>query len=327
MCPLCDCIPSGIEKRIGERPYKLLWEHIAEHLKSLAFLSLTYVGNDLENRASITDSSKTSDKDDPRISRDSLGNRDLENFDDIPSTTVYSKGAQVEGEDFYEEASLSESENWDFLSVKSLPTDYKYLKKHLTRSQVSLESDIDSYSKHCRDTLSLAANTLEQELPHGDYRGEYNRGLNLFDAPDIDDGLFIGRDTELEQMKTVLLPNPTSPTRKALALGGMGGIGKTQLAGKEKALGPDHTSTLDTVHNLGLLYRDQGKLAEATLHEDHMAENRRIVGTSGTEEKLDHRELLLDPHVRFDSKQLKGYRIRSDAKKFFEIGRVCETCL
>ena len=35
------------------------------------------------------------------------------------------------------------------------------------------------------------------------------------------------------------------------------------LAGWEKALGPDHTSTLSTVNNLGLLYRDQGKLAEA----------------------------------------------------------------
>jgi Tetratricopeptide repeat len=35
------------------------------------------------------------------------------------------------------------------------------------------------------------------------------------------------------------------------------------LAGKEKALGPDHTLTLSTVGNLGLLYRDQGKLAEA----------------------------------------------------------------
>jgi Tfp pilus assembly protein PilF len=35
------------------------------------------------------------------------------------------------------------------------------------------------------------------------------------------------------------------------------------LAGREKTLGPDHTSTLNTVHNLGALYRDQGKLAEA----------------------------------------------------------------
>ncbi|KAJ6016957.1 hypothetical protein N7451_000336 [Penicillium sp. IBT 35674x] len=35
------------------------------------------------------------------------------------------------------------------------------------------------------------------------------------------------------------------------------------LAGKEKALGPNHTSTLDTVNNLGNVYSDQGKLKEA----------------------------------------------------------------
>jgi hypothetical protein len=31
----------------------------------------------------------------------------------------------------------------------------------------------------------------------------------------------------------------------------------------EKAWGPDHTSILDIVNNLGLLYADQGKLDEA----------------------------------------------------------------
>jgi Tfp pilus assembly protein PilF len=35
------------------------------------------------------------------------------------------------------------------------------------------------------------------------------------------------------------------------------------LHGCEKAWGPEHTSTLDTVNNLGLLYTDQGKIAEA----------------------------------------------------------------
>lgn len=35
------------------------------------------------------------------------------------------------------------------------------------------------------------------------------------------------------------------------------------LAGYEKALGPDHTSTLITVNNLGLLYVDQRKLDKA----------------------------------------------------------------
>ena len=35
------------------------------------------------------------------------------------------------------------------------------------------------------------------------------------------------------------------------------------LDGKEKAWGPDHTSTLDTVNNLGNLYADQGRLQDA----------------------------------------------------------------
>jgi hypothetical protein len=35
------------------------------------------------------------------------------------------------------------------------------------------------------------------------------------------------------------------------------------LQGKEKALGPDYTLILLTVHSLGLLYANQGKLAEA----------------------------------------------------------------
>jgi len=35
------------------------------------------------------------------------------------------------------------------------------------------------------------------------------------------------------------------------------------LQGYEEALGPNHTSTLDTVNNLGNLYFNQGKLVEA----------------------------------------------------------------
>ena len=35
------------------------------------------------------------------------------------------------------------------------------------------------------------------------------------------------------------------------------------LQGYEKALGRDHTSTLDTVGNLGILYWNQGKLEKA----------------------------------------------------------------
>ena len=35
------------------------------------------------------------------------------------------------------------------------------------------------------------------------------------------------------------------------------------LAGSEQILGHHHISTLDTVNNLGILYRDQGKMTEA----------------------------------------------------------------
>lgn len=36
------------------------------------------------------------------------------------------------------------------------------------------------------------------------------------------------------------------------------------LEGYEKALGPDHTQTLDTVKNLGVLYRNQDSIHEAS---------------------------------------------------------------
>jgi hypothetical protein len=61
---------------------------------------------------------------------------------------------------------------------------------------------------------------------------EYSLGLNLFDAPDIGERLFIGREAEFQKMESILQPQSESPgsTRKVLILGGMGGIGKTQLA-------------------------------------------------------------------------------------------------
>jgi hypothetical protein len=59
---------------------------------------------------------------------------------------------------------------------------------------------------------------------------EYDRGLNLLNAPDVGDHLFVDRNNELEQMKTILLSDPDSSDRKVLVLGGMGGIGETQIA-------------------------------------------------------------------------------------------------
>ncbi|KAH0359992.1 purine and uridine phosphorylase, partial [Aureobasidium melanogenum] len=55
------------------------------------------------------------------------------------------------------------------------------------------------------------------------------------------------------------------------------------LAGYEKALGPEHTSTLGTVNNLGLLYADQGKLAEAEdMYERALAVYEKALGPEHT---------------------------------------------
>lgn len=44
------------------------------------------------------------------------------------------------------------------------------------------------------------------------------------------DHLFIGRSAEIQQVENVLLPGSDSCNRKELVLGGMGGVGKTQLS-------------------------------------------------------------------------------------------------
>ncbi|KAH0837138.1 Pfs, NB-ARC and TPR domain protein [Fonsecaea pedrosoi] len=61
---------------------------------------------------------------------------------------------------------------------------------------------------------------------------KYNLGLNLYDAPDMNEDFFIGRQSEIHRMESILQPqsDTVDSRRKVLVLGGMGGIGKTQLA-------------------------------------------------------------------------------------------------
>ena len=51
------------------------------------------------------------------------------------------------------------------------------------------------------------------------------------------------------------------------------------LAGYEKALGAEHPSTLRTFHNLGLLYANQGRLAEAeAMYDRALAGKEKVLG-------------------------------------------------
>jgi hypothetical protein len=57
----------------------------------------------------------------------------------------------------------------------------------------------------------------------------FNFGLNINDAPDVGPDLFVGRENELERMNDILSPNSLTD-RRVVILGGLGGMGKTQLA-------------------------------------------------------------------------------------------------
>jgi hypothetical protein len=56
----------------------------------------------------------------------------------------------------------------------------------------------------------------------------YNLGLSLSGAPQIDEDNFVGRGEELAQLEELLSHTPTK--QKIVALWGLGGIGKTQLS-------------------------------------------------------------------------------------------------
>jgi hypothetical protein len=57
---------------------------------------------------------------------------------------------------------------------------------------------------------------------------QYQLGLSLGQAPQIDDDLFVGREAELTQLKAWLLPTPKN--KNVVVLSVLGGVGKTQLS-------------------------------------------------------------------------------------------------
>jgi hypothetical protein len=68
----------------------------------------------------------------------------------------------------------------------------------------------------------------ESQRQEPDEIAQYELCLSL--APAIDPSYFVGRDAELKQMNQALQPGGTAIEQRRLVLGGMGGIGKTQLA-------------------------------------------------------------------------------------------------
>ncbi|PVH74790.1 hypothetical protein DL98DRAFT_369618, partial [Cadophora sp. DSE1049] len=126
VCPLCCIVPENIEPHIKTKPYKLLSEHIAHHLLSLAFLSISYVGIDMGETQGAAGSVSTSSANMEPDNKDSewLKQRDSESFDDIPETEILPGGVRViggtEGQTFDEPVPWEDSGDWSFWTDWSL---------------------------------------------------------------------------------------------------------------------------------------------------------------------------------------------------------------
>lgn len=147
ICPLCDCVPENLMVLLEEKPHKQLSEHIAQHLKSLAFLSFSYVQDSLDVMQSVTEGSRDIASLKAQTPRDSREQRpDLRSLDDIPKTVIDPDGRRrVDGPDvFFDDdglPQLREPVDWSFLPAKGLPTDWALLKEGLTRNDDILRMD------------------------------------------------------------------------------------------------------------------------------------------------------------------------------------------
>ncbi|KAF9886797.1 hypothetical protein FE257_011044 [Aspergillus nanangensis] len=90
VCPLCDCVPESLVPYVNEKPFKQISEHIAQHLKSLALLSLSYVPSNLDDTLSVTDVSSGS-----RISVDTGNLGSFQQYQDTQSL----HNSEIIGED------------------------------------------------------------------------------------------------------------------------------------------------------------------------------------------------------------------------------------
>jgi len=89
----------------------------------------------------------------------------------------------------------------------------------------------------------------------------FRLGLHLSDAPTVESRLFIGRESELAKMEAILKPNDLSVEQRRLVLGGMGGMGKTQLA---IAYAEGHRHSYESIFWLNAT---SSKTLQASLHQ------------------------------------------------------------
>ena len=115
-------------------------------------------------------------------------------------------------------------------ALKSLACDKK-VQESIDRLLRHLQILNFSQSMSSCDAVEQLSQQLMKSKSISSTKGpNYSFGLNIGNAPQIDDGAFIGRRPELKQLQDWLSPQSSTPPQKIVAIIGMGGLGKTQLS-------------------------------------------------------------------------------------------------
>ncbi|KAB8251741.1 hypothetical protein BDV35DRAFT_376492 [Aspergillus flavus] len=256
VCPLCDSVPVDIKERLSEKPYTLLWEHISQHLYSLAFLSLSYVElhHQVERGEGSTDlygSNTSSERSDQSVvtADEALRGPGIVG-DDTPCTeddidgTVADSGATL----LREPTHLLEAEDWSFLPLKNLPTNIELLAEGLlgVAHQTLTLGPVD------KDTIVTRANLATLLWFNGKYREAHSLQRDELELCMMEFGQ--------EHPSTL-----TSINNLASTLWSIGewseAVTQFKLAVQLRTalLGPEHPSTLTSMSNLAATYQSLGR--------------------------------------------------------------------
>ncbi|KAB8211131.1 hypothetical protein BDV34DRAFT_235422 [Aspergillus parasiticus] len=235
VCPLCDSMPVDIKERLSEKPHTLLWEHISRHLYSLAFLSLSYVEleHQVERGEGSTDlygSNTSSERSDQSAVAPHQGLRDAMSIGDDTTPILLE-----------ESTDLLEAEDWSFLPLKDLATNFELLSKGL----------LGAADQKLVNTIVTRANLASLLWLNGEYREAHSLQVDELELCT----LALGQ----EHPSTLRSINNLASTLWSIGEWSEAAT-KFKLAVQLRTtlLGPEHPSTLTSMRNLAATYQSLG---------------------------------------------------------------------